>query len=182
MNLLDFSVYVLSCFQKKALLQNCFMKLWNLYEYFVSKNVWNFIHKTVFVKMSEDFDRENYLFIIWASIYNELRDGCSTSERRLLRQQQNMHALWYSHECTPKTDTEENKMLNKVIIVSFVHKKYSRSFLKWGWTTDVTLTILMMLSGPWTWWLRCCQWRDRKLSDLIRITYIWIWNDMRVRN
>ncbi len=127
------------------------MKLWNLYEYFVSKNVLNFIHKTVFVKMSEDFDRENYLFIIWASIYNELRDRCSTSERRLLRQQQNMHALWYSHECTPKTDTEENKMLNKVIIVSFVHKKYSRSFLKWGWTTDVTWTILMMLSGPWTW-------------------------------
>ncbi len=38
------------------------------------------------------------------------------------------HVLWYSGERSPKTDREENKLLNKVIIfVLFAHNKYSRS-------------------------------------------------------
>ncbi len=37
---------------------------------------------------------------------------------------------WYSHECTLKTDTEEKKLLNEVIIfVFFANKKYSSSFI-----------------------------------------------------
>ncbi len=41
------------------------------------------------------------------------------------------HALWYfSREHVSKTDREEKKLLNKVIIlVFFAHKKYSRSFI-----------------------------------------------------
>ncbi len=38
---------------------------------------------------------------------------------------------WYSHERELKTDTEEKKLLNKVVIfVFFAHKNYSRSFIK----------------------------------------------------
>ncbi len=33
------------------------------------------------------------------------------------------HASWYCHKRTPKTETEEKKLLNKfVIFVFFVHK------------------------------------------------------------
>ncbi len=54
----------------------------------------------------------------------------SVSDHRLLRQQHYTHALCYSRERASKTDTEEKKLLNKVIIfVFFVHKKYSRSFI-----------------------------------------------------
>ncbi len=42
-----------------------------------------------------------------------------------------MHVPWYSREHTLKTNTEEKKLLNKVIIVVvFLHKKYSSSFIK----------------------------------------------------
>ncbi len=38
---------------------------------------------------------------------------------------------WYSHKHTSKTDVQEKKLLNKVIIfVFFAHKKYSHSFIK----------------------------------------------------
>ncbi len=41
------------------------------------------------------------------------------------------HSSWYSRERALKTDTEEKKLLNKVIIfVFFAHKKYSCSFIK----------------------------------------------------
>ncbi len=41
------------------------------------------------------------------------------------------HVSWYSHERTVENDTEENKLLNKfIILVLFAHKKYSRSFIK----------------------------------------------------
>ncbi len=41
------------------------------------------------------------------------------------------NASWCSRECALKTNTEEQKLLNKVIIfVFFAHKKYSRSFIK----------------------------------------------------
>ncbi len=54
----------------------------------------------------------------------------STSECRLLHQQHYTHASWYSCEHTTKNDTEEKKLLNKVVIfVFFAHKKYSRSFI-----------------------------------------------------
>ncbi len=39
--------------------------------------------------------------------------------------------LWYGHEWTRFRDTEENKLLNEVVIfVFFAHKKYSQSLLK----------------------------------------------------
>ncbi len=40
------------------------------------------------------------------------------------------HALWYCCERVANSDTEEKKLLNKVIIfVFFAHKKFSRSFI-----------------------------------------------------
>ncbi len=55
-----------------------------------------------------------------------------------------VHVLWYSRERMAKTDMEEIKLLNKVVIfVFFAYKKYSRSFIKlwlmnhyisWPWT------------------------------------------------
>ncbi len=39
--------------------------------------------------------------------------------------------LRYCHEQASKTDMEEKKLMNKVVIfVFFAHKKYSRSFIK----------------------------------------------------
>ncbi len=53
------------------------------------------------------------------------------------------------HERAAKTDVEENKLLNEVVIlVFFVHNMYSRSFINYSWTTDVTWTILTMFSLP----------------------------------
>ncbi len=41
------------------------------------------------------------------------------------------HVSWFSHEDMLKTDTEEKKLLNKVVIfVFFAHKNYYRSFIK----------------------------------------------------
>ncbi len=65
-------------------------------------------------------------------------------------------ALWYSRECALKTDTEEKKLLNKVIIfVFFAHKKYSHSFIKlqlnhWchiDYFNDVLTTLLDLECG-----------------------------------
>ncbi len=54
----------------------------------------------------------------------------STSESRLLHQQNHTHALRYSCERVVKTDMEEKKLLNKaVIFVFFEHKKYSPCFI-----------------------------------------------------
>ncbi len=47
-------------------------------------------------------------------------------------------ASWYSRERS-STDTEEKKFVNKVVI--FVFFIYSRSFIHYDWTTDVTWTI-----------------------------------------
>ncbi len=56
--------------------------------------------------------------------------ACSTSEYQLLRQQHHTHASWFSREWR-RTDPEERKSLNKVIIFVFlVQKKYSQSFIK----------------------------------------------------
>ncbi len=41
----------------------------------------------------------------------------------LLRQQHHMHALWYYCECASKTDREEKKLLNKVVIFIFFATK-----------------------------------------------------------
>ncbi len=61
---------------------------------------------------------------------------------------ESFHVSWYSCGCASKTDTEENKLLNKVIIfVFYLHKKYSR-VINFGWTTDVTWTILSMSLQP----------------------------------
>ncbi len=53
---------------------------------------------------------------------------------RICRRWSQLHhtyASWYSCESASKTDTEEKKLLNKVIIfVFFAHKKYSHSFKK----------------------------------------------------
>ncbi len=56
----------------------------------------------------------------------------------------------YSCERTSKTDTEEKKLLNKVIIfVFFARKKYSRSFITLQLNhMDVTWTILTMSLLP----------------------------------
>ncbi len=68
-------------------------------------------------------------------------------------------------EWVSKTDTDEKKLLNKVItFVFFVHKKYSRSFIKWM----LTILKLSYLSGPWMCQLRCGLCRVKKLSDFIK--------------
>ncbi len=67
------------------------------------------------------------------------RDGRSTSE----------HVSLYFRKHVSKTDVEENKLLNKVVIfVFFAHRNYSHSFKNYGWATDVTWTILMMSLLP----------------------------------
>ncbi len=43
-----------------------------------------------------------------------------TSERWCLRQQHHTHALWYYRDRVFKTDTEEKKLLHKVIIFYFL--------------------------------------------------------------
>ncbi len=49
---------------------------------------------------------------------------------RTRKTQSILWALWYSCECA-STDTEEKKLLNKVVIfVFFAHKKHYRSFIK----------------------------------------------------
>ncbi len=62
----------------------------------------------------------------------------------------------YSRERASKIDTEEKKLLNKVIIFGFfVHKKYSRSFIKWrlnywcqvDYFNDVLTTFLGLERG-----------------------------------
>ncbi len=59
------------------------------------------------------------------------------------------------------------KLLNKVVIfIFFAHKKYSHRFVKLGWTTDVTWTILTTFLGlergsTFTVWVR-------ELSDFIK--------------
>ncbi len=66
------------------------------------------------------------------------------------------HVSRYSHECASKTDMEEKKWLNKVIILVFyAHKKYYHSFVilrlnHWchmDYFNEV-LTTFMGLSGP----------------------------------
>ncbi len=63
----------------------------------------------------------------------------------LLHQQHPLHVSWYFHERAVKTDTEENKLLNKVIIfVFFAYREYSCSFIKLRlnqWTV-----VMMLLS------------------------------------
>ncbi len=79
-------------------------------------------------------------------------------------------ASWYSRECASKTDTEEKKLLNKVISVFFAHKKYSCSFIKLGlnhWC-HMDYFIDVLATGPWTCQLRCSLCRVRKLLDFIK--------------
>ncbi len=54
---------------------------------------------------------------------------CSMLECWLMHQQHHTHVSWYSRECMSKTDTQEKKLLNKVIFF-FAHKMYSHSFIK----------------------------------------------------
>ncbi len=84
-----------------------------------------------------------------------------------------MHVLWYTCEQALKTDTEEKKLLNKVIIfVFFAHKKYSHSFITLRlnhWChMDYFNDALTMFLG-----LECVSCvavydRVRKLSDFIK--------------
>ncbi len=78
------------------------------------------------------------------------------------------HALWYCREHASKSDTEEKKLLNKVI---FLCTKCILIASKiYGWTPDVTWTILTMSLLPfWALWqLRCCLCRVRELLDFIK--------------
>ncbi len=95
---------------------------------------------------------------------------CRTRMRCALFTSRGMHMLWYCHEHVSKTDTEENKLLNKVIIfVFFPHKKFSCSFIilqlnhccHMDYFNNVFTTF-----GPLTW--HCCLYRVRKLLDFIK--------------
>ncbi len=79
------------------------------------------------------------------------KDLCSSSEHKL-----RYFEISYSREHTAKTDMEEKKLLNKVVVlVFFAHKKYSRSFIKlrlnhWchmDYFNDVLATFLDLESG-----------------------------------
>ncbi len=81
-----------------------------------------------------------FLFYAYKNVYNKVQ--CEV-------------ALWYSCERV-STDTEEKKLLNKVIFfVFFTHKMYSRSFIKlklnhWchmDYFTDVLTTFLGLERG-----------------------------------
>ncbi len=81
-----------------------------------------------------------------------------------------MHMLWYCRERASKSNTEENNLLNKVIIFVYLHTKsilvalYSR-------TTDVTWTILTMsLLRFWVLNVSVAllSMQVRKLSDFIK--------------
>ncbi len=102
------------------------------------------------------------------------------------------HASWYHREHPSKTDTEENKLLNKVIIlVFFTHKKYSRSFIYHGWTTDVTWTVLTMSLLPF-WALnvsvvllsmqgqKALRFNQKYLNFQRWMKILWVWKDMMV--
>ncbi len=69
----------------------------------------------------------------------------------LVNKAQHMHVSWYCRERVEMTDTEEKKLLNKVVIFVFsVHKKYSRSFIKFPVEPLMLhgLFYLYYLSGP----------------------------------
>ncbi len=74
---------------------------------------------------------------------------------RVLHQQRHTHASCYSREWR-RTDPEEKKSSNKVVIcVFFVHKKYSRSFIK------IRLNLIYV----------------SKMNEVLRV-----WKNMRVSN
>ncbi len=81
------------------------------------------LHKTAILNVWRFRHRGWLLFfcpalLIWTRIYRRWtkKDGRTTSERWLLRQQHLTHVSWYTHERASKTYTEEKKLLNKVII------------------------------------------------------------------
>ncbi len=133
----------------------------------------------------------------WPCTDSNAADTFKAQKGRLLHWQHHMHVSWFSRECVAKIDKEEKKLLNKVFIfVFFVHKKYSRSFIKlrlnhWchmDYFNDV-LTTFRGLEH-----VRCCLRRVRKLSDFIKnilrcvkMNWRWkkvlrVWNDMRMSN
>ncbi len=62
------------------------------------------------------------------------------------------HASRYSREHASKTDMEEKKLFNKVIIFLFVQKNLYHCFLNEGWTTDVTVCVIdtfVSILPPW---------------------------------
>ncbi len=65
---------------------------------------------------------------------------------RVLHQQHHTNAL-FTCICTPdnggRRDLEEKNCWIK-LFVFFAHKKYTHSFVNYGWTTDVAWTILLM--------------------------------------
>ncbi len=79
-------------------------RTWMRCTLFTSKTM-HAVHKSVFVNMSEDFNRG------WLAIF--------------------LPSLTYSNQNIQAMITEEKKLSNKVVIfVLFAHKKYSRSFIK----------------------------------------------------
>ncbi len=59
-----------------------------------------------------------------------LKSPVNKAQRTGLRQQRHTYASWRSHERASKTEAEEKKMLNKVVILfCFLPKKYSRCFI-----------------------------------------------------
>ncbi len=104
-------------------------------------------------------------------------------------------ASWYSRERTSKTGMEEKKLFYKVVIfVSFAHKILWAS-KNYGWTTDVTWTILTMSFLP-SWALNVAllfmqgQIALRFNKKDLRFVFVFrrwtkvlrVWNDMRVSN
>ncbi len=105
------------------------------------------VHKTVFVNMSEGFGRKDGLQF-FSQPYLKQNIQTMNKERWMFDIRMLASASWYSHECASKTGREKTKLLNNYYIVFFAHKKYSHSFIKYGWITDVTWTILTMSLPP----------------------------------
>ncbi len=73
-----------------------------------------------------------------------------------------MRVPWGICERALKTDTEEKKLLNKVVVfVSFAHKNYSCSYIK-------------LRLNHWCHMDYFCLYRVRKLLDFIKNILIWV--------
>ncbi len=91
-----------------------------------------------------------YVWCCWCrSRRSDVEPGCAAL---CFQAEEYTHVSWYSHEHV-STDTEVKKLLNQVFFYFFIflffyffftHKVFFVATLNYGWTTDVTWTILMM--------------------------------------
>ncbi len=81
-----------------------------------------------------------YVWCCWCrSRRSDVEPGCAAL---CFQAEEYTHVSWYSHEHV-STDTEVKKLLNQVVFV-FYAQSFFVATLNYGWTTDVTWTILMM--------------------------------------